>query len=153
MADLNSVDAEQARLMEERVVVVDKDDKVVRYASKKETHLNENISTGLLHRAFSLFLFDKDNRLLLQQRAAAKITFPSHWTNTVCSHPIHFTLEGDGAQHIATTYGLQQGDTASQPELEEKEALGVRYALFCRYCCCCLSTFLHVIIVLVQIDS
>jgi len=36
-----------------------------------------NIDRGLLHRAFSVFLFDSSNRLLLQQRAAEKITFPS----------------------------------------------------------------------------
>ena len=41
-----------------------------------------------LHRAFSVFLFDKDDRLLLQQRAANKITFPSVWTNTCCSHQL-----------------------------------------------------------------
>lgn len=44
---------------------------------------------GLLHRAFSVFLFDSDNKLLLQQRAASKITFPKVWTNTCCSHPLH----------------------------------------------------------------
>ena len=43
----------------------------------------------MLHRAFSVFLFDKDNKLLLQQRAASKITFPSLWTNTCCSHPLY----------------------------------------------------------------
>jgi isopentenyl-diphosphate delta-isomerase len=36
----------------------------------------ENIDQGLLHRAFSVFLFDSNNRLLLQQRATEKITFP-----------------------------------------------------------------------------
>ena len=36
----------------------------------------ENIDRGLLHRAFSVFLFDSQNRLLLQQRATEKITFP-----------------------------------------------------------------------------
>jgi len=36
----------------------------------------ENINKGLLHRAFSVFLFDSQNRLLLQQRATEKITFP-----------------------------------------------------------------------------
>jgi isopentenyl-diphosphate delta-isomerase len=35
-----------------------------------------NINKGLLHRAFSVFLFDADNKLLLQQRATEKITFP-----------------------------------------------------------------------------
>lgn len=44
---------------------------------------------GLLHRAFSVFLFNADDKLLLQQRASAKITFPSLWTNTCCSHPLY----------------------------------------------------------------
>lgn len=51
-------------------------------------HLMENIDRGLLHRAFSVFLFDSQNRLLLQQRATEKITFPDMWTNTCCSHPL-----------------------------------------------------------------
>ena len=45
---------------------------------------------GQLHRAFSVFLFDhRENKLLLQRRAASKITFPSLWTNTCCSHPLY----------------------------------------------------------------
>ena len=48
----------------------------------------KNIDSGLLHRAFSVFLFDTNNRLLLQQRAHEKITFPDMWTNTCCSHPL-----------------------------------------------------------------
>ncbi|TEB35063.1 Isopentenyldiphosphate isomerase [Coprinellus micaceus] len=49
----------------------------------------ENINKGLLHRAFSVFLFSpSDGRLLLQQRASEKITFPDLWTNTCCSHPL-----------------------------------------------------------------
>ena len=47
-----------------------------------------NIEKGLLHRAFSVFLFDQSNRLLIQQRATEKITFPDLWTNTCCSHPL-----------------------------------------------------------------
>jgi len=47
-----------------------------------------NIDKGLLHRAFSVFLFDSQNRMLLQQRASEKITFPDMWTNTCCSHPL-----------------------------------------------------------------
>lgn len=69
---------------------------------------------GLLHRAFSVFLFNSENKLLLQQRASSKITFPDVWTNTCCSHPLHgFTpsevdpldgvLRGEvpGAKHAA----------------------------------------------------
>lgn len=52
-----------------------------------------NIDKGLLHRAFSCFLFDDQNRLLLQQRAEEKITFPDMWTNTCCSHPLHIPSE------------------------------------------------------------
>ena len=44
---------------------------------------------GVLHRAFSVMLFDAEGRLLLQQRAASKVTFPGVWTNTCCSHPLH----------------------------------------------------------------
>ena len=47
-----------------------------------------NIEKGLLHRAFSVFLFNDKNELLLQQRASEKITFPDMWTNTCCSHPL-----------------------------------------------------------------
>ena len=49
----------------------------------------ENIRKGLLHRAFSAFIFrPSDGKLLLQQRASEKITFPNMWTNTCCSHPL-----------------------------------------------------------------
>lgn len=49
----------------------------------------ENINRGLLHRAFSAFVFrPSDGKLLLQQRASEKITFPDMWTNTCCSHPL-----------------------------------------------------------------
>lgn len=57
-------------------------------ADRTAGHLMENIDQGLLHRAFSVFLFDSQNRLLLQQRATEKITFPDMWTNTCCSHPL-----------------------------------------------------------------
>lgn len=53
-----------------------------------------NIRQGLLHRAFSVFLFrPTDGALLLQKRADEKITFPSMWTNTCCSHPLSTSLE------------------------------------------------------------
>lgn len=53
-----------------------------------------NINAGLLHRAFSVFLFrPSDGRLLLQRRADEKITFPGMWTNTCCSHPLSIKAE------------------------------------------------------------
>ncbi len=64
-------------------------------------HLMENINKGLLHRAFSAFVFrPADGKLLLQQRASEKITFPDMWTNSCCSHPLDdFAAEKEeGAQ-------------------------------------------------------
>jgi isopentenyl-diphosphate delta-isomerase len=44
-------------------------------------------SPGMLHRAFSVLLFDEDGRVLMQQRALTKSRFAGRWTNTCCSHP------------------------------------------------------------------
>ena len=55
-----------------------------------------NINAGLLHRAFSVCLFDPTTgKLLLQRRAVEKITFPNMWTNTCCSHPLAIKGELD----------------------------------------------------------
>ncbi|KAH9252477.1 isopentenyl-diphosphate delta-isomerase [Batrachochytrium salamandrivorans] len=86
--DWNGYDPEQIRLMSEQCIVVDENDIPIRGGSKKECHLMDNISKGLLHRAFSVFIFNDQGALLLQQRADEKITFPSYFTNTCCSHPL-----------------------------------------------------------------
>ncbi|KAJ9112665.1 hypothetical protein QFC22_006167 [Naganishia vaughanmartiniae] len=88
---LDTYDEEQVRLMEERCILVTPQDKQYGEACKKTCHLMANIRgpESLLHRAFSVFLFrPTDGRLLLQKRAAEKITFPNMWTNTCCSHPL-----------------------------------------------------------------
>ena len=69
-------------------------------------HLMTNINKGLLHRAFSVFLFDSSNRLLIQQRATEKITFPDLWTNTCCSHPLGVPSE-TGAELDAAVNGVK----------------------------------------------
>lgn len=81
-------DEEQVKLMEEMCITLDVNDNPTGSGSKKMCHLMENIRKGLLHRAFSCFLFDSKRRLLLQQRSDEKITFPGMWTNTCCSHPL-----------------------------------------------------------------
>jgi len=87
--DLSQYDPEQSRLMDERCIVVDENDNMIGALDKKTCHLMENINKGLLHRAFSCFVFSPfDGKLLLQQRASEKITFPDMWTNTCCSHPL-----------------------------------------------------------------
>lgn len=85
---LDGHDEEQIRLMDEVCIVVDENDMPIGKGSKKICHLMTNIEKGLLHRAFSVFLFNDKNELLLQQRAPEKITFPDMWTNTCCSHPL-----------------------------------------------------------------
>lgn len=92
--DLAGYDEEQIRLMDEVCIVLDNDDQPIGSASKKACHLMTNINQGLLHRAFSVFLFHpQTKKLLLQQRASEKITFPDMWTNTCCSHPLAHPAE------------------------------------------------------------
>lgn len=80
-------------MLRDQCIVVDERDNIAGAASKLDCHRfgggASSSSTGRLHRAFSVFLFDASGRLLLQQRAASKITFPGVWTNTCCSHQLH----------------------------------------------------------------
>lgn len=80
----------------------------------------KNINDGLLHRAFSVFLFNSDNRLLLQQRASEKITFPDMWTNTCCSHPLGVPSE-TGNELEAAVHGVRR---AAQRKLDQE--LGIK---------------------------
>ncbi|XP_024866773.1 isopentenyl-diphosphate Delta-isomerase 1 isoform X2 [Kryptolebias marmoratus] len=70
------LDEKQVQLLSEMCIVIDENDQKVGADTKKNCHLNSNIDKGLLHRAFSVFLFNSDDKLLLQQRSDAKITFP-----------------------------------------------------------------------------
>ncbi|XP_031479715.1 isopentenyl-diphosphate Delta-isomerase I [Nymphaea colorata] len=85
-----AMDAVQRRLMfEDECILVDEEDHVIGHDSKYNCHLMEKIEAeNLLHRAFSVFLFNSKYELLLQQRSATKVTFPLVWTNTCCSHPL-----------------------------------------------------------------
>ncbi|XP_057471881.1 isopentenyl-diphosphate Delta-isomerase I-like [Actinidia eriantha] len=89
--DAAGMDAVQRRLMfEDECILVDENDLVVGHDTKYNCHLMEKIeSENLLHRAFSVFLFNTKYELLLQQRSARKVTFPLVWTNTCCSHPLY----------------------------------------------------------------
>ncbi len=87
--DLSGLDEIQVQLLAEECILVDENDIVIGSDTKKNCHLNTNIEKGMLHRAFSVFLFNQEGKLLLQQRATAKITFPECFTNTCCSHPLY----------------------------------------------------------------
>ncbi|TXD52566.1 MULTISPECIES: isopentenyl-diphosphate Delta-isomerase [unclassified Polaribacter] len=73
--------------MEELVVLVDEKNNQIGLMPKMEAH-----EKALLHRAFSVFVFNKKGDLMLQQRAASKYHSPLLWTNTCCSHQ----REGEG---------------------------------------------------------
>lgn len=66
---------------EEQVILVNTDDVQIGLMPKMEAH-----EKALLHRAFSIFVFNIKNELLLQKRAAHKYHSPNEWTNTCCSH-------------------------------------------------------------------
>ena len=66
----------------EQVILVDEWDSELGFMEKIEAH-----EKALLHRAFSVFIFNDDGELLLQQRAVSKYHSGGLWTNTCCSHP------------------------------------------------------------------
>ncbi len=77
-------------MKEEQVVLVDQNDKALGLMPKMEAH-----EKAILHRAFSVFIFNDKGELLLQQRALHKYHSPGLWTNTCCSH------QRDGESNIA----------------------------------------------------
>jgi isopentenyl-diphosphate Delta-isomerase len=78
-------------MIRDECIAVSPNDEILGHTTKLEAHRFDDPRhpNGVLHRAFSVFLFNSEGKLLLQQRAADKITFPSVWTNTCCSHPLY----------------------------------------------------------------
>ena len=68
-------------MKEEEVVLVDTQDNFLGTMPKMEAH-----QKGILHRAFSVFVLNSKNELLIQKRAKTKYHSPNLWTNTCCSH-------------------------------------------------------------------
>lgn len=68
---------------DEELILVDRDDKEIGHLSKALCHDGD----GVLHRAFSLFLFNDSGELLLQKRGESKRLWPGFWSNSCCSHP------------------------------------------------------------------
>ncbi|MGZ3952300.1 MAG: isopentenyl-diphosphate Delta-isomerase [Flavisolibacter sp.] len=84
---------------EQEVILVNEKDESIGTMKKMEAH-----EKGLLHRAFSVFIFDRNGRMLLQQRAAEKYHGAHLWTNACCSHP----------------FPGEEVDTAAQRRLKEE---------------------------------
>jgi isopentenyl-diphosphate delta-isomerase len=68
---------------DEPLILVDAEDREIGSMTKLRCHEGD----GVLHRAFSLFVFNRAGDLLVQQRSASKRLWPLHWSNSCCSHP------------------------------------------------------------------
>lgn len=95
-------------LKEEQVILVDKNDKQIGLMPKMEAH-----EKAILHRAFSVFIFNVNGELLLQKRANHKYHSPNQWTNTCCSH------QRDGESNLTAGKRRLQEEMGFSCELEE----------------------------------
>lgn len=68
---------------DEELILVDEDDNEIGFLSKGACHDRE----GVLHRAFSIFVFNDSGELLVHLRSAEKRLWPGFWSNSCCSHP------------------------------------------------------------------
>jgi len=105
---LSELDSSQLEMMEEMCMAVDENDRVIDSVSKIECHRGK----GIRHRAFSVLIFDSEDRLLMQQRSSEKITFPGIWANSCCSHPLDIENENgdpvEGVIHASKRKMLQE---------------------------------------------
>lgn len=79
---------------DEPLILVNSQDEILGHQEKFPCHDGE----GILHRAFSIFIFNSRGELLLQQRSEQKRLWPMFWANTCCSHP----RRGETTQDAAT---------------------------------------------------
>jgi isopentenyl-diphosphate Delta-isomerase len=101
-AEAQGADATCAVAPTEWVVRVDGEDRCIGTAEKLRAHRE-----GLLHRAFSVFLFNARGELLLQRRSLAKYHSPGLWTNTCCSHPRPGeTVESAAVRRLSEEMGI-----------------------------------------------
>lgn len=94
--------------MEEKVILVNQQDEKIGLMPKMEAH-----EKGLLHRAFSVFIFNSRGDLMLQQRAHNKYHSPGLWTNTCCSH------QRDGESNIEAGKRRLMEEMGFETELKE----------------------------------
>jgi len=96
-------------MTEEQVILVDENDNQIGLMPKMEAH-----EKALLHRAFSVFIFNDNNELMLQQRAMHKYHSPGLWTNTCCSH------QRNGETNLQAGKRRLQEEMGFVTDLEEK---------------------------------
>lgn len=86
-----ALDPYQEEELNRKLIIVNENDEIIGQDTKYNCHRVKNGRLPL-HRAFSVFIFNSKNEILLQQRAPCKVTFPNHVTNACCSHPFYSTI-------------------------------------------------------------
>jgi isopentenyl-diphosphate Delta-isomerase len=90
-------------MAEQMMILVDEHDNEIGLLPKMATH-----EQGLLHRAFSIFLFTNNGDMILQQRASSKYHSPNLWTNACCSHPLqHESIESAANRRLKEELGIE----------------------------------------------
>ncbi|WP_339415953.1 isopentenyl-diphosphate Delta-isomerase [Pseudomonas sp. RL_105y_Pfl1_103] len=121
--------------MEDVLILVDVNDQPTGFAGKQQVH-----EEGLLHRAFSIFIFDPHSRLLLQQRADSKYHSAGLWSNTCCGHPRQGETTPDAArrrlyEEMGLTCELEQYSTLVYRERVSKTMTEYEYDHVFVGCC------------------
>ncbi|WP_242085385.1 isopentenyl-diphosphate Delta-isomerase [Aestuariivivens sediminis] len=93
---------------EEKVILVNENDEQIGLMPKMEAH-----EKAVLHRAFSVFIFNDNHELMLQQRALSKYHSPGLWTNTCCSH------QRDGESNVSAGKRRLQEEMGFVTDLKE----------------------------------
>ena len=96
-------------MIEDKVILVDVNDNQIGLMPKLEAH-----EKGVLHRAFSVFIFNNNGELMLQKRAFTKYHSPGLWTNTCCSH------QREGESNIYSAKRRLSEEMGFVTELQEK---------------------------------
>ena len=95
--------SKQVSFDDEMLILVDDNDTITGYADKLACHRGE----GILHRAFSIFIFNKNKELLIQKRSQQKHLWPLSWANSCCSHPRKGEeLENATSRRLAEELGI-----------------------------------------------
>ena len=102
----------------EEVILVSPQDEEIGYMEKMEAH-----QLGLLHRAFSVFLFNSKGEMLLQKRALTKYHSGGLWTNACCSHP----RKGETIEQAASRRTREE--LGCEPELQKIHSFIYKAAL------------------------
>lgn len=118
------------------VTLVDENNQVLGTMPKSQVHT----SNTPLHRAFSLYIFNANNQLLLQQRSHEKLTWPGIWSNSLCGHvQIHESNEDAVRRHLKHELGIMaiENLTLVLPDFRYRAELdGIVENEICPVFCC-----------------